>query len=185
MDKAIDLINAYQAAPGLEQKLALAEELFARVEPDISFFVFSNFPSPSAEDVLQESLKAIACGLGSFNGESSDQFWAWCYRIARNKLADHFRSQSSERVQPLPADELWELIDASEQRAPLSAQDRIDLDFAMAALTRSSPECFDYLWKHFVFGLAYGEIAEQEQLTPDAARMRVGRCLEHARTLVA
>jgi hypothetical protein len=43
----------------------------------------------------------------------------------------------------------------------------------------------DYLWKHFVLGLDYAEIAEEENLSYDSARMRIGRCLDEAKALVA
>lgn len=185
MDKVIDLVKTYRVTPSLDQKLLLAEEIFAVVEPDLRMFVFAAFSSPAAEDVLQESLKAVATGLAKFDGASNEQFWGWCYRIARHKLADHFRSQAKDRIQPVSSDELWELIDSSEQVTPLSAEDRLDLDYAMSLLTRSRPECFDYLWQHFVFHLSYAEIAEAGRLTSDAARMRVTRCLETARSLVA
>ena len=185
MDKVIKLVKTYRLTPALDQKLRLADEIFASVEPDIRLFVFSAFSSPAAEDVLQESLRAIATAMGQFDGDTTEQFYGWCYRIARNKLADHFRSGSRERVQPVDSDELWELIDASEAHSPLSPQDRIDLDYAMQLLTRSKPECFDYLWQHFVFGLSHIELAEQESIAPDTARMRVNRCLEQARSLVA
>ena len=36
----------------------------------------------------------------------------------------------------------------------------------------------------FVIGLDYSDIAEQLQLKYDAVRMKIGRCLEAARTLL-
>ncbi|MEJ0090601.1 MAG: hypothetical protein WDM80_12775 [Limisphaerales bacterium] len=55
----------------------------------------------------------------------------------------------------------------------------------MNLLTSSKPECYDYLWKHYVFGLAYGEIAEEQNLNYDAVRMKSGAALDAARALVA
>ncbi len=52
---------------------------------------------------------------------------------------------------------------------------------AFRNLTRSS---IDLLWKHYVIGLDYAEIAEERQLSYDSARMKIGRCLEEARSLV-
>jgi hypothetical protein len=43
---------------------------------------------------------------------------------------------------------------------------------------------YDYLWKHFVLGMGYGEIAEERELTYDSVRMKIGRCLEAAQSLV-
>jgi DNA-directed RNA polymerase specialized sigma24 family protein len=55
----------------------------------------------------------------------------------------------------------------------------------MKLLTASKPECYDYPWKHFVFGLAYGEIAEEQHLSYDNVRMKIGRCLDEAKSLVS
>jgi len=36
-----------------------------------------------------------------------------------------------------------------------------------------------------VIGLAYGEIAEEQNLNYDNVRMKIGRCLDEAKSLVA
>ena len=185
MDDLLKLVRTYRLTAGLAERLRLAEDIFRQIEPHLRFFVFKALHTSSADDVLQEVLKAVAMSLGKFNGDTLPAFWAWCYRIARNKLADHHRREASDRMQPMSHDELAELIEASAQDAPLSHQDRHDLEYAMKLLTRSKPECYEYLWKHFVFGLAYAEIAEQQNLSYDNVRMRIGRCLEEAKSLVA
>jgi len=185
MDDLIKLVKTYRLMPALDQKLRLAEDVFRLIEPDLRFFVFSAIRPPAADDVFQEVLKAIATGLGKFEGGSTGEFWAWCYRIARNKLNDQFRRQAADRLQPMPPEELWQLVESSAENSPLSPGDRLDLEYAMALLTKSKPECQDYLWKHFVFGLDYAEIAEEQKLNYDNVRMKIGRCLEQARSLVA
>ena len=132
-------------------------------------------------------LKAVATSLGKFSGDTLKGFWAFCYGIARNKLNDHYRKQhvESERMQPMPEQELWQLVEASETTAPLSAADKHDLDYAMKLLAAAKPECRDYLWNHFVIGLDYAEIAEAENLSYDNARMRITRCLDEAKRLVS
>ena len=185
MDALLKLVRTYRLTTGLADRLRLAEELFAVVEPELRFFVFSHLATPAAEDVLQEALHAVATGLDMFAGDSSKEFWAWAYTITRRKLADQFRKDGSDRLQPMPPEELWQLVDASGQSEPLSAADRHDLAYAMNLLTRSKPECFAYLWRHFVFGLDYGEIAAEEALSYDSVRMRIGRCLAEVQSLVA
>ena len=85
----------------------------------------------------------------------------------------------------MPHEEILDLVDASEQAEPMTAADRHDLEYALNLLDRSKPECRDYLWQHYVTGLAYGEIAEEQNLNYDNVRMKIGRCLEEARSLVA
>lgn len=69
--------------------------------------------------------------------------------------------------------------------SPVSAGDRDDLEYAMKLLTASKPDCYDYLWQRFVFGMEYGEIAEERNLSYDNVRMKVGRCLDEAKSLVS
>jgi len=68
------------------------------------------------------------------------------YRIARRRLDDHFRQKASDRLQPMPSEELWHLVEASAQTSPLSPADKHDLEYAMKLLTAFKPECRDYLW---------------------------------------
>lgn len=185
MDELITLVRTYRLMTGLSERLRLGEKIFRRIEPDLRFFVFNSVIQPAADDVLQEVLTAVAVGLRRFAGSSTPEFWAWCYSIARNKLNDHFRSKASDRLQPMPMEELRELIEESGQSAALSAGDRIDLEYAMNLLTQSKPECHDYLWRHFVFGLDYGEIAAEQNLEYDSVRMRIGRCLAEVQALMA
>jgi RNA polymerase sigma factor (sigma-70 family) len=185
MDDLIKLVKTYRLTAGGADRLRLAEEIFRLIEPDLRLFVFKAIRPPAAEDVLQEVLKAAVTGMKNFAGDSKGQFWAWCYRITRNKLNDHFHRLATDREQTMPQDELWQLVESSAQVSPLSPRERHDLEYAMKLLTASKPECYDYLWKHFVFGLVYSEIAEEQNLSYDNVRMKIGRCLDEAKSLVS
>lgn len=185
MDDLIKLVRTCRLTAGLADRMRLAEQIFRLIEPDLRFFVFGSIAHPASEDALQEVLKAVAASLGKFEGGTAKEFWGWCYRIARNKLNDHYRRQAADRILPLPPEELWQLVDASAQDSPLSPQDKLDLEYAMNLLTASKPECYDYLWKHYVFGLDYAEIAEEQNLQYDNVRMKIGRCLDVAKALVS
>ncbi len=185
MDDLIQLVRTYRLTAGLLERQRLAEAIFRLIEPDLRFFIFNAIRPPAAQDVLQELLKSITTGLIKFEGGTVKEFWGWCYRIARNRLSDHFRKQASDRLQPMPQDELLDLIDASEQAEPLTAADRHDLEYALKLLDNSKPECRDYLWNHYVTGFDYGEIAEEQNLNYDNVRMKIGRCLDEAKSLVA
>ena len=185
MDELIKLVRTYRLTAGLAERLRLAEEIFRVIEPELRVFVFSSVSADAAKDALQEVLKAVATGLKNFKGDTVKEFWGWSYRIARNKINDHFRSKVADRMQPMPQDELWQLVESSAQVSPLSPADRHDLEYAMKLLAGSKPECRDFLWKHYIFGLAYGEIAEEQNVSYDSVRMKIGRCLEEAKSLVA
>jgi RNA polymerase sigma factor (sigma-70 family) len=185
MDDLIKLVRSYRLATGLTERLRLAEAILRLILPDLRVFAFSKLPPQVAEDALQEVLKAVATGMRRFEGSTAKEFWAWCYRIARNKLNDQYRRQSSERTVSMSPDALLQVIEASAQVAPLTPQNRLDLEYAMRLLTAAKPECSDLLWRHYVIGFDYAEIAEENNLNSDAVRMRVKRCLDEAKSLVA
>ena len=185
MEQLIILVKTYRLSSGLAERLRLAEAIFHLIEPDLRAFVFSAIVPHAAKDVLQEVLISITNSLKNFERNSNEEFWAWCYKIARRRIYDHIRKKGSDRLQPMPHDELLDLVDASAQAASLTAADRHDLEYALNLLDRSKPECRDYLWQHYVIGFNYGEIAEEQNLNYDNVRMKIGRCLEEAKSLVA
>lgn len=185
MDELIKLVRTYRLTAGLSQRLTLAEQIFSIIEPDLRLFVFGAISHPDAEDALQEVLKAIAVSLKKFQGDTTKEFWGWCYRIARNKLNDEFRRQYADRIQPMSPEELRQTVELSAQDSPISPAVRHDLEYAMNLLTQSKPECYDFLWKHFVLGWDYGDIAEERSMSYDNVRMKIGRCLSEAKALVS
>jgi len=185
MDDLIKLVRTYRLTTGLAERIRLAEEIFRLIQPDLRFFEFSSIAHHAAEDVSQEILKAIATSLKKFQGDTTKEFWAWCYRIARNKLNDHYRDKSADRLQPMSPEDIWEMVELSAQDAPISPAVRHDLEYALELLTASKPECNELLWRHYVVGLDYAEIAEERNLNYDAVRMKIGRCLEEAKSLIS
>jgi len=185
MEQLIKLVKTYRLSSGLAERLRLAEAIFHLIEPDLRAFVFSAIKPHAAKDVLQEVLISITKSLKTFEGSSKEQFLAWCYQIARRRIYDHIRKKASDRLQPMPHDELLDLVDTSEQAAPMTAADRHDLEYALSLLDSSKPECRDYLWNHYVIGFDYSEIAEEQNLNYDNVRMKIGRCLDEAQSLVS
>jgi len=184
MDELIKLVRNYRLNHTLTDRNKYTEAIFRVVEPKMSLFVFKAIHNPSsAEDVLQEVVRAIIVSLSSFSRDTERQFLDWCYRIARNKINDHYRAQAKEakHLQRMPDEELWELAAAP---APLSPGDRLDLEYAMKLLKASDQDCYDYLLRRFMLEAEYAEIAEQENLKLDTARRRIERCVELAQSLV-
>src|SRR5579863_4629276 len=70
MDQLIKLVRTYRLTTGLAERTRLAEDIFRAIEPRLRLFVFGAVRLDSAEDVLQEVLKAIVTSLKSFRGES-------------------------------------------------------------------------------------------------------------------
>jgi len=185
MEQLIKLVKTYRLSSGLAERLRLVEAIFHLIAPDLRAFVFSAIVPQAAEDVSQEVLISITNSLKTFKGNSKEEFWEWCYMIARRRIYDYLHKKKKDRLQPMPHDELLDLVDASAQVAPMMAADRHDLEYALNLLDSSKPECRDYLWNHYVIGFDYGEIAEEQNLNYDNVRMKIGRCLDEARSLVS
>jgi RNA polymerase sigma factor (sigma-70 family) len=185
MDDLVKLVRSYRLASGLSERLRLAEQIFHLIAPDLRVFVFSSIAPQVAEDALQEVLKAVATSMRTFRGGTTKEFWSWCYRIARNKLSDQYRKQYADRTVLMAQEELWQIMDASAHVTSMTPQTKLDLDYAMKLLTAAKPECSDLLWRHYVVGLDYGELAEENNLNSDAVRMRIKRCLDEAKALVS
>lgn len=185
MEELIKAVRTYRFMTNLDQRLYLADEIFRKVEPKLRAFVFGSVTINAAPDVLQEVLKAVALSLRKFEGNSQGEFWSWCYRIARNKLADHFRRRSSDRLLPMSPDEMRQLLEISSQSSVRTPGTSHDLEYAMKLLSSSRPECHALLWAYYVQDRDYGEIADEQGLSYDAVRMQATRCLEHARSLLA
>lgn len=184
-DTLIKLVKTYRLVRDLSQRLLLAEQIFREVEPKLRIYVYGKVRPVHADDVLQNVLRSVAGSLASFKGATNAEFWGWSYRIARNRIADHFARCASDRLIPMSTEDLASLMEASAQLSPMSRGERADLDYAMQLLGRLKAECQTLLWSHYVLGLTYEELAEEVEIAYDAVRMRINRCLETARAALA
>lgn len=182
MESLIQLIREYRYTNTLEEELQIAEKIIKWISPKLEGFLFRACGRPSiVDDLLQETFLKIYKSLRGFRGNSEGEAMSWCYKIARNTLCDYFRKNKiEEHLEPFDTETLWKAINASAEKAPLSAAERQDLEDAMTLLGKVKPPCRGYLWSHHIRGLDYKEIAEAYGLTYDAARMQLKRCLKLA-----
>ncbi|MCC6750713.1 MAG: sigma-70 family RNA polymerase sigma factor [Deltaproteobacteria bacterium] len=168
-----ELVAAAQAG----DRVAL-ERLLERHQGQIYRFGLKMCRHPEdAKDVVQETLFAVARGVGNFRGASSVS--TWLYSIARSfcikqrrrsKFApDEERSleRAIEGREPLPADSA-ELAD--EQLATLELQQALD-----DAIGRLEPMYREVLVLRDVQGLTAPEVAEVMGLSVDAVKSRLHR----------
>ena len=71
-----------------------------------------------------------------------------------------------------------ELLEASATTRPITADERVHLEWAISILRSLKPECVGHLWKRFILGIDFAEIGTEIGLSEAAARMAVKRCLE-------
>lgn len=185
MNRLVDLARKYQGAPNLEERMRVAEEIASEVAPRLGAFILSNCRRPDmADDVRQETLVGIVNNLHQFRGATDSMFWSWCYHIARNKISNHLGRRGTRPLVTTDTEDLWEVVEASAQSNPMSAGERLDLEYAMELLRQAKPPCYDYLWQYYIFGWDYDEVALVAGLSHDAARMQIKRCRELAQSLM-
>jgi RNA polymerase sigma factor (sigma-70 family) len=183
MPSHAELARNYRNSNLLPQRMRLAEELIGRVGPTLWVYIRARVPEESVADTFQEVLIALARNLHTTRAETDREFVSWCYGIARRKCADFHRQRPRETA--LDIDELQRELEARDHIEHSSAGKQPDLQYALALLRSAKPPCVDLLWDHFVLDLDYPELAEEPGETNDAVRMRIRRCLELARELVA
>ncbi len=80
------------------------EWVFTRLQPRLLRFVHSQ-ERGVADDITAEVWLAVARGVTTFEGSWAD-FRAWCFAIARRRLADHRRTAVRRRTDPVDASQL-------------------------------------------------------------------------------
>ena len=184
MGRIIDLVKAYQQTQELPPRQQFAEELAQEIAPKLRLRISMGGKPHFAAVVFQDTLSEIFKNLHLFYSETDGQFLAWCYRIARNKIAEHFRKEGRQIGDSVDPDVLEGLAQAAPQ--PMSRGERLDYEYAKNLLLKTKPQCYDYLWFRYALECSYVEIAEEFGLpTDDAARMQVNRCLDFAKSLIA
>ncbi|WP_189082386.1 RNA polymerase sigma factor [Mangrovihabitans endophyticus] len=167
--------TAGTAAGGTVEQLARAaaagdsaalERLLAAIQPDVLRVCGRFLPCrQDAEEACQDTLMAVARGIGGFAGRSSLR--TWYYRIAANRSRstyDVLRRRSRElsgATLPEPADP---------RRTSVVAGTRIDLLEALAAI---SPLLAEAVTLRDVLEVSYREISESLGIPEGTAKTRV------------
>ena len=185
MPGLIELICRYHETTDFEASLRVADDIIRMVEPPLRLFLALKITDPgSLDDVSQETLVGVARGLSRFRGDSEGQAWAWCYQIARNKMNDRWRQQAKSKMVFLDPADLWPVVDASAQEAPIPPDKMEALDRAMHLLKASNSPCYDYLFSRYLLGWDNKMIAEAFGLNYDSVHVTLKRCRDAARALV-
>ncbi len=189
MQLLIEHVQNYRSAQTLEQRLAFSEMIIGWVGPQLREFIERESVQRGCledwDEAYQETLIAIAMKLDQFNGSSCGQFWSWCYQIARYKLIDVVRKLASAKTVSMDWETLAKVIDASGEVTPIPPGEMEDLKFALNLLEAAKAPCVDYLWMYHILGWTYEEIADSYALPYDTVRMKLERCLELAKKLIA
>ena len=119
-----------------------------------------------AEEACQDTLLAVARGIGRFDGRSS--FRTWFYRVAANRSRSTYQSLRRRSVGEAAGVPLPERPDP--RRTSVVAGTRLDLLDALEALP---PEQAEALVLRDVLDLGYGEIAALLEVPDGTVKSRI------------
>ena len=185
MGELIKLVKRYQKSRDHKERLDLADEIVVIVSPPLHLYICLRCPKELVDDVLQETLIAIALRLDTFEGDTDQQFYGFCHIICRNKIVDALRRHTRKKQRELSSEDIWEAVMNSEAEAPMAKEQREILRGAMELLAAVRPPCKLYLESHYIDGLTFAEMSVEFSFpSEDAARMATRRCLQLARELL-
>ena len=185
MDSLDDLFQAYRTAQSLEAKRAAADAIVFEAHPELWIFVRPRLDSHhDAGDLLQETFMGIFKSLPLYRGHTRSEAFGFCYRIARNRLVDYYRRKARSLVEFGGDDAFMEFIEAWLATEPSDAPRIQDLRDALDILAASKPDCLRYFGMRFALDMGYKEIGNELGIADDAARQRVERCLDRAKTII-
>jgi RNA polymerase sigma factor (sigma-70 family) len=172
-------IRRFREADFTESKLRIADRIMDHLAPKLWSFLALRCPVDEIKDLRQETLLAVCKGLPGCKADSTPEFWAWVYTIALNKLATYLERR--KRMEPIPLDQLWALVDASGQVEPITASEREEFAPLRRALAELSESTRRAILLRYFEGLPHAEIGQELGKSADAVRMEIGRGLEELR----
>jgi len=156
-----------------------ADELIRKYYDTIHGFVRKQTPNADvALDLTQEVFIGMLRTIGGYDPKKSAGFRTWLYRIAANKIADYYRSQSSGTVKILSL-EAVEPIDA------LDIEHRLEEnDFALriCEYVNALPLDTQSIFRLHLFGsYTFEEIADSLQMPVGSVKSRYYRLISAIR----
>ena len=140
--------------------------LYADLAPSILRYVRGK-GAPEPEDLTGDVFVQVVAKIGQFEGEAED-FRAWVFTIARNRLIDSARSRARRPVEPV-TDEVLEGAGGS-VNPELETVDRLTAAELRAAIGQLSPDQQDVVLLRLVAGLSINEVAQALGKKPGAIK---------------
>lgn len=155
-------------------------QLYRQYAPRIYGYIASRVGDPAlADDLTSEAFLCALEGLPQFEYRGIS-ISAWLYRIAHDRMADHFRRQARRPTLPLE-DQVLPAQDGLDQE--MDAHMRMEQ--LSKAIERLTAEQHQVILLRFVAGLKLNEIAYVMDKSTDAVKMLQLRALARLRQWVA
>lgn len=181
-----DAVRRCQEAGRPEERTTACDEVIRMISPELHLYLCSRLEPAWVEDVHQEVLIGIATGLRGFRGTTEPEFWGWCFGIAHHKVCDALsrKQRTKERFVTVDEEQLRRAVEVTAAGQALPQEEAAEVEEALFVLAKVGEPCAGLLHLRYLVGLSYEAIGTANGLSPDAARMKVNRCLDRARELL-
>jgi RNA polymerase sigma factor (sigma-70 family) len=178
-------LEGYRSSASRSDQNGFAVKIYDALKDFMRGYIYGKTGSVSVvEDVLQEAMAAIVNGLDTCTAKSAKVFRGWYYGIVKNKTYDYVRKKMSSRINFVPPEDIWQVLDASlASDVSRSAKIRMDLEVILSLLDKIKPRCRALLWHREGLGLEWIEVGEELNLNSDAARVKFARCMKVVRRI--
>jgi len=151
------------------------DALTERVRPRVYAYINRlTLDEDLAQDLTQDTLLAVVSSLGKL--EHVERFWPWVFRIATNRVRQHYRQASRHRTVSMPDEEVC--VPAHAERSAGALTDLADdelASIARVALSGLSERHRAVLTLRFFNDLSHSEIAEVLECSELATRAALFR----------
>lgn len=121
-----------------------------------------------AEDLLGDTFVQVVRRIATFDGSTEEQFRAWIFAIARNRMMDEWRRSARRPVEYLPPELLPDA--ASVDDTEVSAARRMAHQRVVATLELLSPDQRDVIFLRVIAGLPIEQVARILGKKPGAVK---------------
>lgn len=155
-------------------------QLYRQYAPSIYGYIASRVGDPAlADDLTSETFLSALEGLSQFEYRGISVS-AWFYRIAHDRIADHFRRQARRPTLPLE-DKVLPAQNGFDHQVDV----HLDVERLGKAVEQLTEEQHQVVLLRFVAGLKLHEIAYVMDKSTEAVKMLQLRALTRLRQLVA
>jgi len=141
------------------------------VQKIYDFVYYKTMHQETAQDLTSQTFLKALSSLQGFDANKGS-FSAWLYRIARNNVIDHYRSQKNDQ----DIATIWDL--SSDSSLLEEVADKITLEKVQQYLEQLSTQQKDIIIMRLWDGLSYQEIANITNQSETNCRMIVSRGLK-------
>lgn len=178
MASLIECVRACQSAVELHVYLRYAEELAISLRPFLFDYISRRCHPDSVEDVLQETLSAIAEGAPDFRGKTERELWSWCYRIAGRKIGAAVKER--KKAICISSEELSALVEAGHAPRPLTPREKLEIEESIAVFDALDEKTRVLVWKCMVLEWDYATVGKEMGMSAAAVGMAVRRGIRRA-----